>query len=106
MKKAKGRKTLAKKITKITDALVENNSFDSFCTLIEEHEALIHDSTGFPILKEAIFSDFPGSIKSLGAWGGDFCLAACKSDSSVVNEYFSNRGYNTIIPFDSTILKQ
>ncbi len=104
MKKAKGRKTLAKNITKITDSLVENKSFDTFCSLIEEHEALIHESTGFPMLKKSTFPNFPGSVKSLGAWGGDFCLAACKSDSSVVKEYFSNRGYNTVLPFDSMIL--
>ncbi len=44
-------------------------------------------------LKEALFSDYDGAIKSLGAWGGDFFLATGNSNS--IN-YFKTKGYTTI----------
>ena len=47
-------------------------------------------------IKEKKFIDYKGQIKSLGAWGGDFILAAGPSNSP---EYFNKKGYKTIIPF-------
>jgi len=47
------------------------------------------------------FSDYSGSIKSLGGWGGDFVLAT-GSDQDM--NYFRNKGYHTIIPFEQMIL--
>jgi hypothetical protein len=52
-------------------------------------------------VKEALFPDFKGIIKSLGAWGGDFVLVISKENP---NEYFIAKGYETIIPYDQMIL--
>ena len=48
-----------------------------------------------------MFSDFSGGIKSLGAWGGDFILVAAHNNPT---DYFSEKGFNTIIPFKDMIL--
>ena len=41
-----------------------------------------------------------GEIKSLGAWGGDFALVIGDVNSA---EYFKNKGYKTIISFNSML---
>jgi hypothetical protein len=50
-------------------------------------------------IKESLFSDFDGIIKSLGAWGGDFVMAA---DHPA--EYFAAKGYETIVAYEDMIL--
>ena len=52
-------------------------------------------------VKEALFPDFRGVVKSLGAWGGDFVLAVSRENPT---EYFRNRGYDTVVPFSEMIL--
>ena len=52
-------------------------------------------------VKESLFSDFPGTIKSLGAWGGDFVMAILDENPK---DYFASKGYNTVIPYDEMIL--
>jgi hypothetical protein len=47
-----------------------------------------------------LFKDYPNTIKSLGAWGGDFVLATGNNSDM---DYFKNKGYNTIIPFQEMI---
>ena len=44
-----------------------------------------------------LFKDYKGEIKSLGAWGGDFVLAAGPINTP---EYFSRKGFNTIIRYN------
>lgn len=42
------------------------------------------------------FRDFPGSIKSLGAWGGDYLLAVTQQDEAFVRSYFHQKELNTV----------
>jgi len=76
---------------------------DSFCTLIDEHEKLVGGMTGQIPVKERLFSDFDGCIKSLGAWGGDFILAATRWPEGEVRKWFGERGYETVLPFNEMI---
>lgn len=67
--------------------------------LVYEHELLIADR----IRKEPIgnqFADFPGKIKSLGAWGGDFFLALSQQPEAWVKDYFYQKGYSTIFKWN------
>jgi hypothetical protein len=48
-------------------------------------------------VKFKYFQDYSGEIKSLGAWGGDFILAAGPSNSK---EYFIGKGYNSVFSFN------
>ena len=48
------------------------------------------------MVKEIYFSDYSGEIKSLGAWGGDFILAAGPINTK---KYFEEKGYKTIFSY-------
>jgi len=55
-------------------------------------------------VKELLFPDFNGQIKSLGAWGGNFVLVASSDTSEQVRNYFLNKGLTTVFSFDELIL--
>jgi hypothetical protein len=52
-------------------------------------------------VQEALFDDFHGVIKSLGAWGGDFVLSISKENPT---DYFKEKGYKVVIPYQEMIL--
>ncbi|QYJ69410.1 GYDIA family GHMP kinase [Flavobacterium litorale] len=88
-------------INAITEQLPNTTTFADFTALLDEHEAIMSEVLDTPTVKEAVFSDFEGSLKSLGAWGGDFILAACKDDPTA---YFKTKGYTTIVRYKDMIL--
>jgi mevalonate kinase len=88
-------------INKITTAIFENNDFDEFCKLLEKHEFLMSEILEFQTVKQLLFPDFKGTIKSLGAWGGDFVLVASQENPI---EYFTSKGYKTVLSYQEMIL--
>lgn len=92
---------LINKITSITEQLVSCNSLTVFETLLSEHEQIISKAIDIAPIKERLFSDYSGAIKSLGAWGGDFIIATGSSDTP---DYFKEKGYTTVIPYADMIL--
>lgn len=88
-------------INKITLEVLHANSLYSFAQAIEKHETKMSIVLKTTTVKEALFSDFNGAVKSLGAWGGDFIMALSESDPI---PYFSSKGFDTIIPYDEMIL--
>lgn len=89
-------------ISEISSALLKCRTLSSFENLLEKHEALISETIKLPTIKEQLFSDYPGTIKSLGAWGGDFVLVTGNVSDM---DYFRKKGFGTVIPFDEMILK-
>lgn len=104
LKAVKNKSTLVKGITKITEDFREVNSLSDFESLLTQHESLIASHTGFNKIKDTHFSDYPGVVKSLGAWGGDFVLATSKESHEKVKAYFESKGLKTVIPYDEMIL--
>ena len=74
----------------------------TFAYEMEKHESIMSEVLETITIKEALFDDFKGVIKSLGAWGGDFVLVISKDDPS---HYFNERGFETILRYDEMILK-
>lgn len=92
---------LIKSISDITRQLVACTSLSEFETLLSAHEDLIAQSLNLRPIKSEKFPNYTGSIKSLGAWGGDFILATGDKNSAT---YFKQMGYHTVIPFKHMIL--
>ncbi len=89
------------KINAITDAIPLAKSISNFSTLLDEHETIMASVLDTPTVKQSLFPDFKGSLKSLGAWGGDFILAVAEDNPTV---FFKEKGYDTIIPYHDMIL--
>ena len=89
---------LIQEISNITSKILDSNNIDDFENQINIHESIISSQVELLTVKERYFSDFEGSIKSLGAWGGDFIMATRNNKN-----YFIQKGYNTIIEFDQMV---
>ena len=90
-------------ISKISESLVRVTSFEEFCSLLTRHEAIMSRVLEQPPLK-AQYPDFQGVIKSLGAWGGDFFLAATELSENEVKDYFYDKGLDVVVEYDDIVL--
>lgn len=88
------------RITDISRKLLLCYSLSDFINLMNHHEEIISRIIQLPTVKERLFSDYSGAIKSLGAWGGDFVLATGTASDQ---DYFRRKGYETILPFSEMI---
>jgi mevalonate kinase len=94
---------IIEEISNLTSQMIHANSLDKFQELIERHEEILGEILGLKPIKNERFSDFNGSIKSLGAWGGDFILAATKEDFNFVKKYFNEHDLKIVLRFDDLI---
>ena len=89
------------KISRLSDAFANAKSKEELNTIIIEHEQIISTIVQIQPVKERLFPDYFGEIKSLGAWGGDFVLV---TGNSKTPQYFKDKGYNTVLPYSKMIL--
>ncbi len=98
------REDLAKNITRIdliTQEVLKAKTLQEFAQALEEHEAEMSNILEMRTVKESLFPDYNGVIKSLGAWGGDFVLAISDENPT---DYFKERGFKTIVSYTDMIL--
>ena len=103
-KTVKNKKAFVSECSKMTDSFLKCNSLSSFMKLCDEHESLVSKTLKLDAVKSKYFSDFEGSVKSLGAWGGDFILAATKMSYSDAKKYFSSKGFDDCIKYSDFVL--
>ena len=84
------------KFSDLTRKFLNSKNIIDFQICIKEHESILSKELNTVSIKKKLFDDYKGEIKSLGAWGGDFVLAAGPIDSP---SYFQKKGFKTIIPF-------
>lgn len=83
-------------ISNLTKKMITATALSTFESLVEAHEAALSRALSQPTVKAKLFSDYPGALKSLGAWGGDFVLATRAQEN---HSYFTAKGFTTIIPY-------
>lgn len=90
-------------VSEISRAVPKCQSLDEFAMLMQCHERIIARCIGQePVQKR--FPDFEGVLKSLGAWGGDFILAATVWDKSQVEAYFKKKGLEVVFGYKEMVL--
>jgi len=99
--KANKKEASIAEVNKITASLLKPKlSLTDFESLLNKHEEILAKVLQTPSIKQQLFSDYKGSIKSLGGWGGDFVLA---TGTQEMMSYFKDLGYTTVIPFKEMI---
>lgn len=88
-------------INEITNAVVHAENSNSFALALKKHEIEMSTVLELQTVQEALFVDFDGVIKSLGAWGGDFVMVVSKENPTA---YFKERGYEIVLPYSEMIL--
>ncbi|MFA6238674.1 MAG: GYDIA family GHMP kinase [Bacteriovorax sp.] len=95
--------TLITKMTELTQEFLNANTLKQFQAAMILHEELVGSSLGMTPVKELLFSDFNGAIKSLGAWGGDFVMVATDENLASVKNYFAGKGLDVVYSYDDLI---
>ncbi|RAR74103.1 GYDIA family GHMP kinase [Flavobacterium aciduliphilum] len=96
--------SIAKTITvinSITQKVISTEDLKEFAVALQNHEIEMSTVLRLQTVQEALFDDFNGVIKSLGAWGGDFVLALSKENPT---PYFKDKGFDVVIPYHEMIL--
>jgi mevalonate kinase len=88
-------------INTLTQDTIEANNLELFTQLISQHETVLSEILKTKTVKDTLFPDFYGAVKSLGAWGGDFVMIVSKENPK---PYFVSKGYETVIPYREMIL--
>jgi mevalonate kinase len=100
-KKQKKLNAVLPEINKITVEIADVTSLEKFQEVLQKHENIMSDVLEIPTVKNSLFSDFNGTVKSLGAWGGDFVLVVSNVNPT---DYFKTKGFETIISYSDMIL--
>jgi mevalonate kinase len=88
-------------IDSITKSVIDSKEANEFALALQKHELEMSKVLEQQTVQEALFADFDGAIKSLGAWGGDFVLAISTENPTI---YFNKKGYKVVIPYKEMIL--
>jgi mevalonate kinase len=94
---------LIQQLEQINQHWLSATQLDEFEAVIQEHETLIAAIIDLPPVRERLFPDYEGQIKSLGAWGGDFTLVTAPNGIAEAQKYFQNKGLSILIPFEEMI---
>lgn len=93
-------------VAELTTALLDPTLHPrAVAKIFQEHERLIGDTLGLTPVQEELFSGFPGTIKSLGAWGGDFVWVLSEEGPKKVRAYFNERSFPTVVPYAEMVLR-
>lgn len=90
---------LAQRLGALTTEMVAADSLPPFEAALREHEALLSQALDLPRVKDRLFPDFWGEVKSLGAWGGDFVLATSERSAEETRSYFVGKGLDVFFPY-------
>lgn len=91
-------------ISEISTVVAEAEKIDTFEEALNEHEQIISKSLHLKTAKEERFADYWGTIKSLGAWGGDFVLATSDRSKEDTVAYFKSKGLDTVFSYSELSL--
>ena len=98
-------KTQVESISLLSKKILQSENTIQFDSLISEHERFISELLNCQTVKSEKFPDFKGSVKSLGAWGGDFVLVRSEISKREMYSYFYQKGLTTIFSWDEIILR-
>lgn len=97
--RAQGREDLIAQVSALTRQMLQATDLESFERVMKVHEQLVAEALDMPPVQERLFPDYPGAIKSLGAWGGDFVMVTDRGSPGEIREYFESRGFPQLLHY-------
>jgi mevalonate kinase len=93
----------AEELSEITLEILSAGNLRIFQQLVNRHEKVIAGTLKLKPITEKLFSDFYGSIKSLGAWGGDFILLASDMPYEYVTTWLKKKDLQVFFRFGELV---
>lgn len=87
----------------LSEAISKEDDEVKLCQRIQEHENIIAEIIGKePVARQ--FPGFPGTVKSLGAWGGDFAMFVSNCSNEKIKDILKGYGLQAIFTFSELSL--
>lgn len=93
-----------KELSRLTELIVKADNLSLFDELINEHENIVGSQLKMMKVCDTVFSDYWGSVKSLGAWGGDFVLITNSREKEELSAYLHSKQIDTFFSWDEMLL--
>lgn len=93
------------KFSELTRAMIEARTLDEFRKVMDVHEDELSQILGMETVSSR-FRSLPGSIKSLGAWGGDFVMIATEADRETLKDYLERNGIQTLYSYKELVYEK
>ena len=94
-----------RRVSDISEAMLSAESLEVFQQLMDEHEAIVSKILDAPRIQDIVFNKFPGTAKSLGAWGGDFAMLATDIGEPELKKQLLLSGLKTWFSFEELLLQ-
>jgi mevalonate kinase len=88
------------RVSELAAEFCKANDAGDLIEVMEEHEYLMSSVLKKPILLHERFRNFPGAVKSLGAWGGDFAMFTADKPIDELRIMLKNLGITTAFTWD------
>lgn len=86
-------------VSEISGELISTHDLEEFEFFICKLEQIMSGVLGIPTIKQSRFQDFSGTVKSLGAWGGDFVMMTWKDGLESLKSYLNPKGLDIVFTF-------
>jgi mevalonate kinase len=93
-------------VSQISKSFCEVSDLKYFDELISDHEKLVSEVIGIPPVKQTMFGEFWGQVKSLGAWGGDFIMVTSDRSAEETQSFFNQKGFDVFFRYDDLVLSE
>ncbi len=104
IRKSNPEQELIEKANLLTDRMTHSSTLSKFEEVIHEHEIMISNLLETPSIRQTVFNDLPGEVKSLGAWGGDFCMLTWHDNPELLSAYLKSKGLETWFNYNDIVL--
>ena len=86
------------RISELSHLICEAETFEDLACNVKEHEHILGRILNRNIVADQ-FPEFPGTVKSLGAWGGDFAMFISNYEPQIVKSLLSAYGIQNVFTF-------
>jgi len=93
------------KFSELTRAMIEARTLDEFRKVMDAHEDELSKILGMEKISSS-FRSLPGSMKSLGAWGGDFVMIATEADRETLRKYLEENGIQILYSYKELVYEK
>jgi mevalonate kinase len=93
------------KFSELTRAMIEAPTLDEFRRVMDVHEEKLSQILGMEKISTTL-SALPGSVKSLGAWGGDFVMIASEADRETLANYLLEKGIEVLYSYKELVYEK
>jgi mevalonate kinase len=91
--------------SELTRAMIEATTLEEFRRVMDVHEDELSQILGKEKISSTL-SALPGSVKSLGAWGGDFVMIASDADRETLAGYLLQKGIQVLYSYKELVYEK